>query len=124
MPVDHPAIETHGLTRYYGRTVGIDDLDLTVERGEVFGFLGPNGSGKTTTIRLLLDFMRPTRGSAALFGVSTRAPAVRARRRSRFSTRCCRPRSAPRPAVATSSASDSNSRHGIWAVACASTRAG
>ena len=79
MPADHAAIETRGLTRYYGRTIGIDDLDLTVERGEVFGFLGPNGSGKTTTIRLLLDFMRPTRGSAALFGVSTRAPGVRAR---------------------------------------------
>jgi ABC-2 type transport system ATP-binding protein len=74
-----PAIETRGLTRHYGRTIGIDDLDLAVEQGEVFGFLGPNGSGKTTTIRLLLDFMRPTRGSARLFGMSTRDPAVRAR---------------------------------------------
>jgi ABC-2 type transport system ATP-binding protein len=74
-----PVISTRGLTRHYGATVGIDELDLDVEAGEVFGFLGPNGSGKTTTIRLLLDFMRPSRGSATLFGQSTRDPSVRAR---------------------------------------------
>ncbi|HUF50687.1 MAG TPA: ABC transporter ATP-binding protein [Longimicrobiales bacterium] len=74
-----PVISTRGLTRTYGSIVGIEDLDLAVEAGEVFGFLGPNGSGKTTTIRLLLDFMRPTRGRAMLFGESTRDPAVRAR---------------------------------------------
>ena len=72
-------ISTRGLTRVYGATVGIEDLDLEVVAGEVFGFLGPNGSGKTTTIRLLLDFMRPTRGSASLFGQSTSDPSVRAR---------------------------------------------
>jgi ABC-2 type transport system ATP-binding protein len=50
-----------------------------VDRGEVFGFLGPNGSGKTTTIRLLLDFMRPTRGMAEVFGTPVRDARVRAR---------------------------------------------
>jgi ABC-2 type transport system ATP-binding protein len=59
--------------------VGVDDLNLEVVPGEVFGFLGPNGSGKTTTIRLLLDLSRPSRGVALLFGQSARIPAVRAR---------------------------------------------
>ena len=63
------AIETAGLTKYYGETPGIVDLDLAVDVGEVFGFIGPNGAGKTTTIRLLLDFLRPTRGSGAIFGM-------------------------------------------------------
>ena len=72
-------ISTRGLTCHYGDVIGIDELDLDVEKGEVFGFLGPNGSGKTTTIRLLLDFIRPTRGTATLFGTATRNPAVRAR---------------------------------------------
>jgi ABC-2 type transport system ATP-binding protein len=72
-------IRTRGLTLLYGAVRGIEDLDLDVEAGEVFGFLGPNGSGKTTTIRLLLDFIRPTRGSATLFGVGTGAASVRER---------------------------------------------
>jgi ABC-2 type transport system ATP-binding protein len=66
-----PAIETAGLTKFYGATRGIEDLDLRVERGEVFGFLGPNGAGKTTTIRLLLDQIRPTRGRAEIAGLDT-----------------------------------------------------
>ncbi|MHC5209313.1 MAG: ABC transporter ATP-binding protein [Planctomycetota bacterium] len=61
-------IETRDLTRHYGATVGLEGLDLSVEAGEVLGFLGPNGAGKTTCIRLLLDLIRPTRGSARLFG--------------------------------------------------------
>ncbi len=65
-------IKTYGLTKYYGKVRGIEDLDLTVEEGEIFGFLGPNGAGKTTTIRLLLDLLRPTRGHAEIFGLDTR----------------------------------------------------
>ena len=65
-------IQTHGLTKYYGKVRGIEDLDLEVKEGEIFGFLGPNGAGKTTTIRLLLDFLRPTRGRAEIFGLDTR----------------------------------------------------
>ena len=63
------AISTRGLTKHYGDVVALDGLDLDVRRGEIFGFLGPNGSGKTTTIRLLLALIRPTRGSATVMGV-------------------------------------------------------
>ncbi len=75
------AIETHGLTKYYGRTRGVEDLELQVEQGEIFGFLGPNGAGKTTTIRPLMGFLRPTRGWARIFGLDCwrQAPAVHAR---------------------------------------------
>jgi ABC-2 type transport system ATP-binding protein len=64
-----PAIETKGLTKRYGDTLAVDDLDLTVHGGEVYGYLGPNGAGKTTTIRLLLGLHRPTRGQARIFGL-------------------------------------------------------
>jgi ABC-2 type transport system ATP-binding protein len=62
------AIETSGLTKYYGKTPGILDLDLVVNTGEVFGFLGPNGAGKSTTIRTLLRFLHPSRGTARVLG--------------------------------------------------------
>jgi ABC-2 type transport system ATP-binding protein len=75
-----PAIETRGLTKFYGSTRGIEDLDLRVERGEIFGYLGPNGAGKTTTIRLLLDLIRPTRGRASIAGFDTRERSMDARR--------------------------------------------
>ncbi|MFQ5413973.1 MAG: ABC transporter ATP-binding protein [Phycisphaerae bacterium] len=58
----------HGLTKRYGRRVGIEDLGLSVPEGALFGFLGPNGSGKTTTIRVLLSLLRPTRGRATILG--------------------------------------------------------
>jgi ABC-2 type transport system ATP-binding protein len=74
------AIATEGLTKFYGETRGLEDLDLSVEWGEVFGFLGPNGAGKTTTIRLLLDLIRPTRGRAAVSGLDTRADSLAVRR--------------------------------------------
>jgi ABC-2 type transport system ATP-binding protein len=71
-----PAIQTMRLTKFYGATRGILDLDLTVAEGEIFGFLGPNGAGKTTTIRLLLDLIRPTRGHTQIFGRDTPAASV------------------------------------------------
>ncbi|MET9861701.1 ABC transporter ATP-binding protein [Streptomyces smyrnaeus] len=66
---DSAVISTHGLTkRYRGGQLAVDALDLSVPRGSVFGFLGPNGSGKTTTIRMLLGLIEPTGGTAQLLG--------------------------------------------------------
>ena len=62
------AIEVRGLVRHFGPVPAVDGIDLTVPRGSVYGFLGPNGSGKTTTIRLMLGLIRPERGSIELFG--------------------------------------------------------
>jgi ABC-2 type transport system ATP-binding protein len=62
------AIAIHALTKRYGRLVAVRDLDLAVDLGEVFGFLGVNGAGKSTTIRILLDFVRPTAGRASILG--------------------------------------------------------
>lgn len=62
------AIEIAGLTKYYGKARGIEDINLSVNEGEIFGFIGPNGAGKSTTIRLLLDLIHPTKGSAFIFG--------------------------------------------------------
>jgi ABC-2 type transport system ATP-binding protein len=76
-----PPIATVGLTKRYGSTLALDALDLTIEPGEVYGYLGPNGSGKTTTIRLLLGLHRPTAGHAALFGVDAWHDPVAAHRR-------------------------------------------
>jgi polyether ionophore transport system ATP-binding protein len=63
-----PAIHVEGLTKRFGRVVAVEDLSMTIAPGEVFGFLGPNGAGKSTTIRLLLGLIRPTAGSAKIFG--------------------------------------------------------
>jgi len=63
-----PVIQTHQLTKYFGNKPALQDLCLTVPQGSVFGFLGRNGSGKTTTIRLMLGLLSPTRGSATLLG--------------------------------------------------------
>ena len=60
-------IRIEQLSQRYGRRVGVDAIDLEVGTGEIFGFLGPNGSGKTTTIRLLLGFLRPDTGRASIF---------------------------------------------------------
>jgi ABC-2 type transport system ATP-binding protein len=64
------AIEARGLVRHFGSVSAVDGVDLYVPRGAVYGFLGPNGSGKTTTIRLLLGLLRPDRGSISLLGGS------------------------------------------------------
>jgi len=75
------AIETDGLTKFYGRERGIENVTFSVEAGEVFGFLGPNGAGKTTTIRTLLDLLHPTRGSARVFGLDSGRDSVAIRAR-------------------------------------------
>lgn len=63
-----PAIETQGLTKRFGSQAAVSDLALTVPQGAVYGFLGPNGSGKTTTIRMLLGLIRPSAGEARVLG--------------------------------------------------------
>ncbi|HKV02547.1 MAG TPA: ABC transporter ATP-binding protein [Ktedonobacteraceae bacterium] len=62
-------ISTSRLTKAFGKLIAVNDLHLQVMRGDVFGFLGPNGSGKTTTIRMLLGLIRPTAGRAVIFGM-------------------------------------------------------
>lgn len=62
-------ISTNRLTKAYGKLVAVNDLHIQVMRGDVFGFLGPNGAGKSTTIRMLLGLVRPTAGSAIIFGM-------------------------------------------------------
>jgi ABC-2 type transport system ATP-binding protein len=80
MTPSDPAIQTDGLTKRYGDVVAVDDLDLTVERGEVYGFLGPNGAGKSTTIDSLIGATRPTSGSASVLGHDVRADSRSIRR--------------------------------------------
>ena len=73
------AIETEGLTKSFGDVHAVSNLDLSVARGECYAFLGRNGSGKSTTARLLLDFIRPTSGSYHILGGSGADAAIRAR---------------------------------------------
>jgi ABC-2 type transport system ATP-binding protein len=75
------AIRAEGLSKRYGETLALDGLELEVRPGEVYGYLGPNGSGKTTTIRLLLGLHRPTAGRSLLFGIDAWHDAVKAHRR-------------------------------------------
>lgn len=63
------AIKTTSLTKYYGKSRGITDMDLTVAQGDFFGFIGPNGAGKSTTIRTLLGLIAPSDGNAQILGM-------------------------------------------------------
>jgi ABC-2 type transport system ATP-binding protein len=71
------AVESERLSKRFGRQLAVDAIDLAVPRGGVYGFLGPNGSGKTTTIRMLLGLVRPTAGRHALLGAPMPAGAAR-----------------------------------------------
>jgi len=75
------AIEVEGLRKEFGDVIALDGVSFSVAEGEVFGFLGPNGAGKSTTINVLLDFTRPTDGSASVFGLDTRDHSVAIRER-------------------------------------------
>jgi ABC-2 type transport system ATP-binding protein len=75
------AIRVEALTKYYGPVVALEALNLAVAPGEVYGFLGPNGSGKTTTIRILLDLVRATSGHAFVDGLDSRAASLQVRER-------------------------------------------
>ncbi len=75
------ALHTENLTKHYGSVVGLDSLNLDVQQGEVLGYLGPNGAGKTTTIRSILGLIRPTSGSAEIFGIDTQEQTVESHKR-------------------------------------------
>src|SRR5215469_15026794 len=74
-----PAVQTNGLTRMYGNIAALYDLSLTVNKGDLFGFIGSNGAGKTTTLRILATFLAPSAGTAVILGhdVVKHADAVR-----------------------------------------------
>ena len=66
--MSEPVIALNKLTKSYGKHRGIEEISFTVERGEIFGFIGPNGAGKSTTIRTLMGLLKPTGGTASVFG--------------------------------------------------------
>jgi ABC-2 type transport system ATP-binding protein len=77
-------IQTNDLTKFYGKSRGIENLNLDIYKGEIFGLLGPNGAGKTTTIRVLLDFIRKTSGDAKIFNLDTQLDSVTIRQRTAY----------------------------------------
>ena len=64
------AIEARGLSKYFGDVCAVNSLDLNVPRGQIYGFLGPNGSSKSTAIRMLCGLLTTTRGSATVLGTA------------------------------------------------------
>ena len=77
-------ISVNNLTKFYGKTLGVQGLNFSVSQGEIFGFLGPNGAGKTTTIRMLLDLLRPSSGQIHIFGKKIYDHSLEIRRRSGY----------------------------------------
>lgn len=73
-------IDAKGLTRCFGKFVAVDHVSLSIERGEIFGFLGSNGCGKSTTMKMLTGLLPPTEGSATLFGQSVEAGSMEVRK--------------------------------------------
>ena len=86
MTANEPVIEVHQLVKTFGDVRALDELELTVERGEVHGFLGPNGSGKSTTIRVLLGMLRHDSGTVRLLGEDPWSEAVELHRRLAYVT--------------------------------------
>lgn len=76
MNQNEPMIVLDGLTKRYGKHRGIENISFSVNTGEIFGFIGPNGTGKSTTIRTLMGLLNPTGGKAAIFGLDCRQHAA------------------------------------------------
>ncbi len=93
--MENPIIETHQLSKFYGKVRGIENLDLTIREGEIFGFIGPNGAGKSTTIRILLNLIFPTSGTARILGLD----AIRDTRRIKAETGYIPSDASPYPAM-------------------------
>ena len=74
-------LEIKSLTKWYGSVCAVEDVSFDIEQGEIFGYLGPNGSGKTTTIRIFLDFIRASAGRAQLFGLDSHVHSSKIRSR-------------------------------------------
>ena len=87
-PIPNPqspdAVQTHDLTKSFDSFVAVDHISFSVARGSIFGFLGPNGSGKTTTIRMLLGLLKPTAGRAAILGFDCQRQTEQVRRRAGY----------------------------------------
>lgn len=79
--MNETVVSTVKLTRLFGKTVAVQDLDLEVPAGSIFALLGPNGAGKTTTLRLLLGFLRPTSGRSTVFGLDSQRESCAIKRR-------------------------------------------
>lgn len=79
--MEKPIIELRGLTKCYGSLKAVDDLDLTINKGEIFGLLGPNGAGKTTTILMLLGLTEPTAGTATVCGYNATTNPIAVKRK-------------------------------------------
>src|SRR5215510_2073020 len=80
MKAGQPVVQTYDLTKKYGKFLALDRLTMSVERGQILGFVGPNGAGKTTTIKILVGLARPTSGSASVAGVDCVAGARQLKR--------------------------------------------
>ena len=81
-----PVITVENLTRKFGDFVAVDHINFTVAPGEVVGYLGPNGSGKTTTIRMLLGLLKPTEGQATVLGYDAFSQSEEVRTRAGYMT--------------------------------------
>src|SRR5207249_11185102 len=79
-------IDVHGINKHFGENHVVKDLALTVQRGEIFGFLGPNGSGKTTSIRMLCGLLTPDSGEGTCLGYDIRRDADKIKRRVGYMT--------------------------------------
>ena len=79
--MDNPIIELKGLTKCYGTLKAVDDLNLSIQKGEIFGLLGPNGAGKTTTILMMLGLTEPTSGSVNVCGYNATTNPISVKRK-------------------------------------------
>ena len=81
---EEAVIEVQGLTKRYGRTTAVEDLNFSVRKGGILGFLGPNGAGKTTTMRVLTGFLPPTLGKVRVAGYDVMQEPLEVKRRTGY----------------------------------------